>query len=116
LFERREPVVREIFERLASQARRCGPVRIYPQKTRLVMQTRIRFVSGYPQKRALVAGYLLPKTIRSARFFKTLDGVSSHYVVRYVRFEDPREVDAAAARWMRAAYRIGRQEHLRSAR
>jgi hypothetical protein len=112
LFARREPQVRQIFDRLAALARRCGPVRVYPQKTRAVMQVRIRFVSAYPQKQALVAGFLLPPKMRSTRFFQTLDGVSAHYVVRYVRFTSVDEVDASVERWMRAAYAIGEQRHL----
>jgi hypothetical protein len=115
LFERSEPVVRRIFDRLAAHARRCGPVRIYPQKTRLVMQSRIRLASGYPRKRALIVGFLLPPAVRSPRFGKTPDGVSRHYVVRYVRFTDERDVDAETARWMRQAYRLGRQDHLAQA-
>lgn len=47
LFARSEPHVRRIFERLAEIARSCGPVRIYPQKTRIVMQARIRNVSRH---------------------------------------------------------------------
>jgi hypothetical protein len=104
--------VRRIFERFAALARRCGPVRIYAQKTRMVIQARIRFAGGHPQRSAFIAGFLLPRTVASARIFKRLDGLSRHYVAAYVRLEREADVDAEIGRMMRAAYRIGRQDHL----
>jgi hypothetical protein len=116
LFAGSEPHVRRIFSRLASLARRCGPVRIYPQKTRVVFQVRIRFAGGTPQKRQFVAGFLLPRTTHSPRFVRVLDGVSRHYKAVYVPLRTEAEVDAEVARWMRRAYRFGRQDHLRQGR
>jgi hypothetical protein len=116
LFARSEPHVRLTFDRLARLARRCGPVRIYPQKTRVVFQSRIRFAHGHPQKRLFLAGFLLPRHASSPRFSKVLDGLSRHFKVCYVPLRSEQEVDAAVARWMRRAYRFGRQEHLRAAR
>jgi hypothetical protein len=105
--------VRRIFDRLAALARRTGPVRIYPQKTRVVMQVRIRFAGGQPQKRRFVAGFLLPPGTRSPRFSRVLTSLSRHYVVCYLPLDRESDVDAEVARWMRQAYRIGRQDHLR---
>jgi len=114
LFSRSEPHVRAIFDKLAGLAHACGPVRIYPQKTRVTMQARIRFAGGTPQKRLFVAGFLLPKGTRSQRFSKMIDGVSRHYVACYVPLRSVAEVDAQIARWMRQAYRFGIQEHLQA--
>jgi hypothetical protein len=112
LFARSDPNVREIFDRLAGLAAACGPVRIYPQKTRIVFQARIRFASCRPQKRALIAGFLLPRSMRSKRFTMRLDGVSKHYVAVETKLSAPVDVDAQVARWMKRAYRFGIQEHL----
>ncbi len=112
LFARSEPHVRRVFDKLAALARRCGPVRIYPQKTRVVMQVRIRFGGGHPQKTRFVAGFLLPPGTRSPRFSKVLTGLSRHYVVCYLPLARESDVDAEVGRWMKQAYRIGRQEHL----
>jgi len=112
LFAKSEPHVRRIFEKLAALARRCGPVRIYPQKTRVVIQARIRFAGGSPRKTQFVAGFLLPRGATSPRIAKVLDGLSRHYKACYVPLRSEAEVDAQIARWMRQAYRIGIQEHL----
>jgi hypothetical protein len=112
LFRRSEPHVRRIFDRLAALATACGPVRIYPQKTRVVIQARIRFAGGTPRKNSFVAGFLLPPGTTSRRFSKVLEGVSKHYIGAYVPLYSEQDVDAQVARWMKRAYRFGIQEHL----
>jgi len=113
LFSRSEPHVRRIFNKLAKLARACGPVRIYPQKSRAVIQARIRFAGGSPRKNQFIAGFLLPRSIRSPRIAKVFDPPSPHYRACYVLLRSEADVDAEIARWMRLAYCIGRQEHLR---
>lgn len=113
LFAKSEPHVRRIFDKLAAIARACGPVRIYPQKTRVVIQARIRFAGGRPMKTQFVAGFLLPTGTTSPRFSVVLDTVSHHYIAAYVPLRSEADVDAEVRRWMKRAYRFGRQEHLR---
>ncbi len=105
--------MRRIFDKLAALARACGPVRIYPQKTRIVIQARIRFAGGRPQKSRFIAGFLLPRSTASPRFSDVLDGLSKHYSAYYLPLTRATDVDAQVARWMRRAYRIGCQDHLK---
>jgi hypothetical protein len=112
LFAKADPHVRRIFNRVAALARACGPVRIYPQKTRIVIQARIRFAGGTPRKRAFIAGFLLPRTTRSPRFMREIDGLSRHYKAVQIVLRSERDVDVQFGRWMARAYRIGVQEHL----
>jgi hypothetical protein len=116
LFARSEPHVRRIFERVAAIARSCGPVRIYPQKTRVVIQARIRFAGGQPRKSWFLAGFLLPRGSTSPRFSKVLRDVSPHYDACYVPIRSLSEVDGQIARWIRRAYRFGTQDHLQPRR
>lgn len=113
LFARSEPHVRRIFDRLAEAARACGPVRIYPQKTRVVMQVRIRFAGGYPRRSMFLAGFLLPAGTDSDRLAKREQYGSRLYFGGYVRLESEGQVDREIHRLMRLAYRVGCQEHLR---
>lgn len=85
---------------------------VYPQKTRVVIQARIRFAGGYPQKNRFITGFLLPRGTRSPRFSQVLDGLSRHYDVCYVPLSAEAEVDVEIARWMKRAYRFGVQDHL----
>ena len=47
------------------------------------------------------------------RFSKVLTGLSRHYVACYLPLDRESDVDADVRRWMKQAYRIGRQDHLR---
>lgn len=113
LFAQSEPHVRRIFHKLATLAEKCGPVRIYPQKTRVVFQVRTRFANGTPRKTAFIAGFMMPLDVESSRFVDVLDGFSKHYKMSWVKLESEKEVDAEIARWMRRAYKFGAQEHLK---
>jgi hypothetical protein len=44
---------------------------------------------------------------------RVLDGVSQHYKAVYIPLRTEADVDTEIARWMRRAYRFGRQDHLR---
>jgi hypothetical protein len=113
LFAKSEPHVRAIFERLARAARACGPVRIYPQKTRVVMQVRIRFAGGRPQRSRFIAGFIVPRTASVPRTAKVEEYGSRHYIGIYVPLARVRDVNREILRLMRLAYKIGCQEHLK---
>ena len=45
-FKNKPHHVRLIFDRLVRLAKACGPVTVYAQKTRIVMQARVRFAGA----------------------------------------------------------------------
>jgi hypothetical protein len=77
------------------------------------MQARIRLAGGRPQKRAFVAGFILPASATSKRLDRVEHYGSRHYFGGYIRIDAVAEVDAEIRRLMRLAYRIGCQDHLR---
>ena len=50
-FEGADARVREVFDALLRAVQELGPVHVYAQKTRIVFQTRGRFVAVTPRKR-----------------------------------------------------------------
>ena len=60
LFARSEPHVLPLFKKFAKMVRACGPVRMIPQKTRVVFQVRVRFAGAYPRKSHFLASFALP--------------------------------------------------------
>ena len=54
-------VLRRTFNRFASLARACGPVDIYAQKTRIVIQARVRFAGAVGRRDWLDAGVWLKR-------------------------------------------------------
>lgn len=52
-FEGTDPLVRQIFDRYVAVVEGCGPLTVYAQKSRIVLQPRTRFATDVPCKRWL---------------------------------------------------------------
>jgi hypothetical protein len=111
-FKGKNPVVRRLFTRFRALVQACGPVEVYAQKTRIVMQARVRFGGCTTAREWLDAGLWLGRRVAHPRLRQVSQPVPGCYVHAF-RFRDPVEMDAAFGRLVREAYAIGRREHLR---
>ncbi len=110
-FEGKDPVVREIFDRFLSVAESCGPVTVIPQKTRIVLQVRVRFGGGVARKKWFNAALWLTRKVRH-RCLTRVDKFGPESYGLHFRLEHPDYVDQELAGYIREAYRVGRQEHV----
>ena len=110
-FEGREPIVRELFELVVGAVRSIGPVIILPEKTRIAFQVRMSFAQVTPRKRWLDGHVVLARRLEHARFRK-IETFSPRNHVHTFRVQQPSDVDATFAAWMREAYAVGEQRHL----
>ena len=106
LFARSEPNVRAVFDRLAERVGALGEVTVIPQKTRATFQSRVRFLSVYPRKCALLMGIWLRAPKSSPRFRK-IEHLGSSNFVHEVLVANPGEVDAELIGWVREARAAG---------
>lgn len=114
LFERSEPVVRDLFDRMVRILERWGQVTVVPQKSRIALQVRMRFAAVMPQKAAL-RGHLVLARRTPSRHFTRIDTFSPRnhvHVFRLLRLDD---LDEEFIGLLGAAYRVGRQAHWRDA-
>ncbi len=100
---------------MLSAARRNGPVRVLPEKTRVAFQVRMSFAVFTLRKRWL-DGHIVLARRRSSPRFKKIYEVSPRNQVHEFRLRSADEVDEQVADWLREAYAVGRQEHLSSIR
>ena len=63
-FKNRSPVVRQLFDRWRAMARKCGPVTVYAQKTRIVFQAGVRFAGAVTHKDWLEATVWLGRRVK----------------------------------------------------
>ena len=104
--------MRKVFDKWLAAARKCGPVTVISQKTRIVFTVRVRFTSVIIRKNWVEAGLWLlrptkhPQLVRVARYMPDC-------FYHYFRFEKPADIDAKILPLVRAAYAIGCQEHLK---
>ncbi len=102
----KSPQAVALFRRLAAMARRCGPAKIVPQKTRIAFQARKTFLGVRLLREAIECELALARRIEHPRFRQILSmSQGSHY--HYLRISSPAELDREVTRWLREAYRAG---------
>ncbi len=110
-FVGKAPQLAATWRRFVAAARENGPVTVYAQKTRIVMQVRARFAGAVVRKNWLECAVPFPRRVEHPRFIRTdpparTDGV--HWI-HYFRLVDPSDVDDVVRGWLVEAYRYGSQ-------
>ena len=112
LFARSQPHVFAAFHKFAKMMRECGPVTMIPQKSRVVFQVRVRFGGCYPRKSHLLCGLALPRVDDDPRFVK-VEKFATHFIMHSFRVDSDADLDLDVQGWMREAYEVGSQKHLK---
>jgi hypothetical protein len=106
-FVGKPPSLRATFQRWTAIARACGPVTVYAQKTRIVIQARVRFAGAVVRQRWLDASLWLKRRVTHPRLHRTEDfgrlGYGAHF-----RLTTPADIDAGLVILMREAYAAAR--------
>jgi hypothetical protein len=100
-----------LFRALAKAVKRCGPVRVVPEKTRIAFQVRMSFAAVSLRRESIVGHVVLARRLNHPRFTK-IESISPGNHVHSFRFESPKEIDGEVFEWLREAYRVGQQRHL----
>ena len=111
LFARSEPHVLKLFRRFEKMVRACGPVRMIPQKTRVVFQVRVRFAGAYPRKNHFLCGFALPYRAKDPRFVK-IEDYAPHFRGHLFRVATEADLDDQIQQWLHESYKVGTQEVL----
>jgi hypothetical protein len=102
-------VLRQTFDRYVAAARTHGTLTVYAQKTRIVMQGRVRFAGVVVRKDWLDAHIWLRRPIDHPRLVRTESYGSLGFVHRF-RLEDPKDIDKAMIELLGEAYIVGQQD------
>lgn len=111
LFAKSSANVRQLYERFVVLVKRCGPVAILPQKSRVAFQVRMRFAAVMPRRSCLKGHLVLAEPVRAA-CFERVESISARNHVHVFRLESEAQFTPAFAAWIGEAYKVGRQEHL----
>jgi Domain of unknown function (DUF5655) len=112
-FERKPPEIRALFDAVVEAIRRCGPVTVLPEKTRIAFQTRMSFAQVTPRTRWLDGHVVLARRLEHPRFRK-IDTISPRNHVHHFRLTTLADVNAEFESFVREAYAVGQQTHLES--
>jgi hypothetical protein len=111
-FRGKAPIVRALYESVRRAIARCGPVTVLAQKSRIAFQVRMSFAQVTPRRRWLDGHLVLARRLPHPRF-RRIDTLSPRNHVHHFRLRSPAEVDREFRAWLREAYAVGAQEHLR---
>ena len=110
-FAGRDPEVVRVYRALLTLARRNGPVRVLPEKTRIAFQVRMSFAAFHLKRHWLDGHVVLARRLESPRFKRIYEASPRNHVHEF-RFSSVAEVDAEVEGWLAEAYAVGRQLHL----
>ena len=103
--------VRELFDALTAMIKKCGPVRILPEKTRIAFQVRMSFAQVTPRRAWLDGHLVLARRLESPRF-RNVQTFSPRNHLHTFRLEKLDDIDAEFRAWLAEAYAVGQQKHL----
>ncbi len=112
-FRAQTPGNSRLFDAVVEAIRRCGPVTVLPEKTRIAFQTRMSFAQVTPRTRWLDGHVVLARRLEHPRFRK-IDTISPRNHVHHFRLATLAEVNAEFENFVREAYAVGEQSHLES--
>jgi hypothetical protein len=109
----KDPAIRALFEAVRRAINACGPVTVLPEKTRIAFQVRMSFAQVSPRKHWLDGHVVLARRLPHPRF-RRIDTISPRNHVHHFRIVTSGDIDAEFRGWLKEAYAVGAQEHLRS--
>jgi len=110
-FRRCDPAIRRVFDAVRAELRRCGPLTVYAQKTRIVLQGDMRFASCVVRRDALDVGLVLVRRAEHP-LLRRVEVIPPRYHVHHVRLTAPTQIDRALRALFEEAYAVGRRAHL----
>jgi hypothetical protein len=110
-FEGKDACVRKLFRAFLALLRRCGPVTVLPEKTRIAFQVRMSFAALSVRRTYLVGHFVLARRLEHPRFL-SIQTISPRNHVHQFRLQTPAELDEEFSAWAREAYAVGQQKHL----
>jgi Domain of unknown function (DUF5655) len=104
-FGGRDPVVREIYDRILATAGEFGPVRQEPKKTSIHLSRKTAFAGVATRRDAIILTLKSASDIRSPRIIRREQASANRWHLE-VRLTDPKQVDKQIATWLGRAIEI----------
>src|SRR2546423_1174959 len=104
-FAGKQPALKKTFDRFADLARKCGKVTVYAQKTRIVIQARVRFASAIVRKDWLDAALWLKHRATHPSLARVEDFGSLGFY-HHFRLTSPSDLDAPLEKLIAQAYQV----------
>jgi len=102
-----------MFERFCELVASCGPFRFAPVKTRIGFQVRMIFAAvNALNETSMKCHVVLARRLENQRFDK-IESFSPRNHLHCFKVSSIEELDDEVVEWIREAYKVGKQDHLR---
>lgn len=101
----KDPVVREIYERLIKELQKFGPLKIEPKKTSIHLGNRFGFAGIYTRKDYINLEVHLNYKLTSKRVSK-VEQASTNRFHHTIKLFSVKDVDKELQDWLREAYEL----------
>lgn len=110
-FTEKNAHVRKLFDALVVMIRKCGPVKVLPEKTRIAFQVRMSFIAVQVRRNHLIGHFVFARRVEHPRFLR-VETFSPRNHLHAFRLDSLAELDDEFGAWIREAYAVGEQKHL----
>lgn len=104
-FENKDPVVRQIYDRLVNATREFGRVIEEPKKTSIHLVRKSAFAGVATRRNALILTIKSDRKLSSPRIHKS-EQASANRFHHEAKLTSPAEVDAEVLKWLNDAYAL----------
>jgi hypothetical protein len=101
-----------LFDQFSALIRKCGPVKVLPEKTRIAFQVRMSFIAVQVRRDYFIGHFVFAQRVESPRFVR-VETFSPRNHLHAFRIDSLSDLDDEFAAWIREAYAVGQQTHLR---
>jgi hypothetical protein len=105
LFQNKDTVVKEIYEKILEMAEGFGPVVIEPKKTSIHLKNKSAFGGVHPKKKCVEFNVVLSRRTDDDRI-KKIERVSANRFHHYFRFESASQIDESFIQLMKESYSL----------
>lgn len=104
--------IQDLFARFRAMVESSGPVKTLAYRDHIGFMVRVRFAGAFPKRDWLDVGFWLPRRVDDPRFHH-VETIYPNAHVHRVRITELSQLDSQIQGWLKEAYAVGRQEHLK---
>lgn len=102
-----------LYKALVRELESIGPILLAPAKTRIGFQVRMIFAAANKFSNGSLDAHVVLARRRDSPRFKKVETISPRNHVHHFRLQKIEDIDDEVRSWLREAYSVGKQEHLK---
>ena len=112
-FKGKNSELKKLYYKLVKFVKKCGPIYININKTRISFQGKMRFCGvSRVLKDGLKIAFLLNRELNDPRIEK-IEFIQPMYFIHYLKIKNEKDLDKELLSWIKKSYKMGMREHIK---